>query len=509
MITCIFVAASCQKENINEETSAYGYHFAATIEDGVCTKTTVERVTSPSVAYKTKWESADQININGAVYTATPRTDATKADFNYSSGSVPSAPYSAYYPATMYDGSSASLPASYTYAEGKYNMPMYAESSSATLSFKNLCGVLAITVPSTQITSVSTITVISDQQMNGAFTATSEGVLTFETKSLVSADKKVTLTFTSPITIEGSVTFYIPVPAGTHNPLTINVSNGSIMRTMVTEKSGGVEVIRNTVYPIAFSDNQPDMLPGLFSVSASTQVRFAKGNCYADSTVCDDKGHFDWYFENSQYSCQDYFDDEYPRYVYWTDHWNYGAGAGSDYWETDSESVDWGVPYCLYNTLPAGTWRTLTGGNDGEWKYLIEGRTNSSSKVGYATVAGMQGIIILPDSFTDPMKNGGSGAFVPVSTGTTYSLNVYVAGEQWNAMETAGAVFLPAAGYYGSSGGGGGLLEHGSSGYYWSSTCATKPNAYGLSFDATNGIRPAITMARNERRSIRLVSVVQ
>ena len=261
VIAAAFVAASCQKENLQENTAPEGNAsiFTATIETGADTKTTVERVTSPSVAYKTKWESTDQISINGVTYTATPDgTDATKATFtkNPDTQNDPAGTYKAYFPATMYNDSKATLPASYTYADGKYNMPMYAESDNTTLSFKNLCGVLAITVNGTDFTSVSSIEVSSDKQMNGEFSATSAGVLTFASKTLTDADKKVTLTFTSAKTIAvgASATFYIPVPANTHNPLTIKVTNGSTVKTMVTKKSGGVAVDRNTVYPITFKE---------------------------------------------------------------------------------------------------------------------------------------------------------------------------------------------------------------------------------------------------------------
>ena len=261
VIAAAFVAASCQKENLQENTAPEGNAsiFTATIETGADTKTTVERVTSPSVAYKTKWENTDKISINGVTYTATPdAADATKATFTKDSGDAPTGPFNAYFPANMYSDSKAILPASYTYTDGKYNMPMYAQSSTTSLPFKNLCGVLAITVNGTDFTSVEKIEVFSDKQMNGEFTATADGVLTFASATLTDDNKKVALTFNTAKSIasDGSATFYIPVPAGTHNPLAIKVTSGSTSKLMVTKKSGGVGVVRNTVYPIAF-DGQP------------------------------------------------------------------------------------------------------------------------------------------------------------------------------------------------------------------------------------------------------------
>lgn len=260
VIAATVFVASCQEDIFLAYSSLdrNSPQFTAAIETVASTKTIVERVTDPSVAYKTYWESTDQININGAIYTAAPDgTDATKATFTKSSGDDPTATFNAYFPAVLFDGTTATLPASYTYADGKYNMPMYAQSETESLSFKNLCGVLAITVSGTVLTSVNSIEVSSNQQMNGAFTATNEGVLSFASKTLVDADKKVALNFTSAkaIASDGSATFYVPVPAGTHNPLTIKISDGTATKTMITKKSGGVEVARNAVYPIAFADN--------------------------------------------------------------------------------------------------------------------------------------------------------------------------------------------------------------------------------------------------------------
>ena len=260
VIAAAFVAASCQKENLQENTASEGSAsvFTATIENGAGTKTTVERVTSPSVAYKTYWENTDKISINGVSYTATPDgTDATKATFakDPDTQTDPTGTFKAYFPADMYSDSKATLPETYDYEDGKYNMPMYAESSTTSFSFKNLCGVLAITVNGTDFTSVEKIEVFSDKQMNGEFTATADGVLTFASATLTDDNKKVALTFNTAKSIasDGSATFYIPVPAGTHNPLAIKVTSGSTSKLMVTKKSGGVAVVRNTVYPIAFN----------------------------------------------------------------------------------------------------------------------------------------------------------------------------------------------------------------------------------------------------------------
>lgn len=142
-------------------------------------------------------------------------------------------------------------------------------------------------------------------------------------------------------------------------------------------------------------------------------------------------------------------------------------------------------------------WRTLT---KEEWEYLF----SDNAKYGPATVAGCAGVILLPDSFSDPKKNGGSGAFKNASEATEYSHNVYSA-ENWKAMEYAGAVFLPAAG----TNFGGTPSYVGDWGTYWSSTYSGDNDAYHLVFfrnvvDVNDGLTDN-TINRNTRMSVRLV----
>ncbi|MBQ9473756.1 MAG: hypothetical protein IJU81_05045, partial [Bacteroidales bacterium] len=163
-----------------------------------------------------------------------------------------------------------------------------------------------------------------------------------------------------------------------------------------------------------------------------------------------------------------------------TSGWNSGANCyqpwststdSSDYYPGGSytnnltgayANADWGVYNAISNGgNAAGLWRTLT---QSEWYYLINTRANASSKWGNATVAGVNGVILLPDSFTDPMKNNGSGAFSSSHSG--WSDNVYSADDWTTAMQSAGAVFLPAAGSRYSMW----VYDVGSIGGYWSSS---------------------------------------
>lgn len=137
----------------------------------------------------------------------------------------------------------------------------------------------------------------------------------------------------------------------------------------------------------------------------------------------------------------------------------------------------------MYNPISnggnqAGRWRTLT---KDEWDYLFNTRSastvNGTANARYckATVNGVSGIVIFPDSYTHP-----AGVPQPTSVNTwraPLSSNSYTA-SQWTTMQFAGAVFLPAAGYrYGTS-----VNNVGSYGSYWSASYSGSGSAYCVYF---------------------------
>lgn len=173
-------------------------------------------------------------------------------------------------------------------------------------------------------------------------------------------------------------------------------------------------------------------LPGLFSVSATQHVKFSQGNLqYQASTNT-------WRFATNQYTIQGTTNGNISSsYSNWIDLFGWGTGSNP----TQSSTVEsnygsfseWGNNAISNGGGTAGVWRTLS---SSEWNYLMNLRTNATSKRGNAQVAGVYGMVILPDTWTLP-----SGCTFS-STGT----NTYTA-SQWTSMQTAGAVFLPAGGY--------------------------------------------------------------
>ena len=117
--------------------------------------------------------------------------------------------------------------------------------------------------------------------------------------------------------------------------------------------------------------------------------------------------------------------------------------------------VDWGTN--KIGDYPAGTWRTLT---YAEWRYLRRERPNADKLLGVAQleIAGVKGtnkdggfvngLIILPDNWVCPEDITFKTGFSTKGTGMQYyDDHQTFTKAQWEKLEAAGAVFLPAAGF--------------------------------------------------------------
>ena len=179
----------------------------------------------------------------------------------------------------------------------------------------------------------------------------------------------------------------------------------------------------------------PDgVLPGLFSVSATRQVRFSQGNLqYQASTNT-------WRFAEHQY---DYVGtqtaDRYGNYggnvsgsdnrsissTYsgWIDLFGWGTGSNptlsSPSFEDYGTFMDWGCNAIINGGNTVNQWRTLT---IAEWNYLLNTRTDASSKRGTGNINGVGGLIILPDSWTLPSECAFTSGFAPDWTHNSYTL---------------------------------------------------------------------------------------
>ena len=244
---------------------------------------------------------------------------------------------------------------------------------------------------------------------------------------------------------------------------------------------------KDSISPSPITPDGDGALPGLFSVSATQQVYFSQGNLqYQASTNT-------WRFAEHQY---DYVGtqtaDVYgyhggnvsgsdnrsisSTYSGWIDLFGWGTGdnptLSSDNYGAYGTFVDWGSNPISNGGNTANRWRTLT---QAEWEYLLNTRPGASSKLGSGNINGVGGLIILPDNWTLPSEcsfTSGNASSHNDWTRNSYTLS------QWAQMETAGAVFLPAAGSrLGTDVGNVGYL-----GYYWSSSPYYEYYAYYMFF---------------------------
>ena len=215
---------------------------------------------------------------------------------------------------------------------------------------------------------------------------------------------------------------------------------------------------------------------GVFSVSDSKQVTFSKGNLqYTQSTDT-------WSFAENQYDYlgeaniaidADVLADKVDLFGWSTGATNFGVSTSTDYNDYGGSFVDWGTNQ-IGNDAP-NTWRTLT---YDEWNYLLNNRTNANDLVGVAQVNGVNGLIFLPDNWTCP-----AGVTFKSGFHSSYGVDYYAAyqtftAEQWSKLESAGAVFLPAAGTRDDSN----VYYVQINGYYWSATGSLSRTAYYLNF---------------------------
>lgn len=244
----------------------------------------------------------------------------------------------------------------------------------------------------------------------------------------------------------------------------------------------------------------PGALSGRFTINASGEkVLFSQGNLQYVGT---------WQFAENQWDC--FSTSQYNDH---RDLFGWGTGDApnkvSTYNGDYGTFTDWGTNAITNggNTENSG-WRTLT---IDEWVYLFYSRVNASTLFGFGSVNGMNGLIILPDNWTTPegasftasttLGLTNQGSYYHNGNNDNYSHNTYTA-EQWAVMESAGAVFLPAAAYRHGVDSNINYTDLG--GFYWSSTPYDSDKAYYLNF-YYNDLDPQFKEMRYGGRPVRLV----
>ncbi len=473
-LSTLLIFSSCNKEEAGDS------QFTATMES--CTDIQGKTVLNGT---NLNWVSGDQIAIYGTggngIYSATPQTPATTAAFTRVSGSNVSAPCHAYYPATLTtDGMNITLPTTQTYVAGSMQeFPMYAESNTNTLAFRNICGALKLHLTKAN-TSISSIAVTAATPINGTFTVnynSGDPVLTPVSSSATSVTGTTTvLTCATAQAIDNGADFFIYLPDGSYTGLEIEL-NTDDSRYCIKTANTTIPVTRSQYTTITLGENDlsfvnslpQGVLPGLFTINDDgDQVRFSMGNLqYQASTQT-------WRFAEHQYDFVGVDNSNISTtYSGWIDLFGWGTGNNPTLSSTNSVDygtfIDWGNNAISNGGNTVNQWHTLT---PSEWQYLF-----NNHQYGIGNINGVGGVILLPDSWTLP--TGCSFTFGFASNNFGWTHNNYTLA-QWEQMEGAGAVFLPAAGIRDGTY----VLGTGSNGVYWSSTPNSESSANLLDFSS-------------------------
>lgn len=208
-----------------------------------------------------------------------------------------------------------------------------------------------------------------------------------------------------------------------------------------TDNPRTVIVTSDVTYTAEFT--KLEQLNGLFSVGDDTQIYFSRGNLrYTRSTDTWSFATYQYDFVGAANTNGAELADVVDLFGWSTDgnpntKWGISTSTNTDDYKGDF--VDWGTN--VIGESPANTWRTPTGD---EWIYIFTQRPNAGALYGVAQVAGVNGLILLPDNWTGvsgiTFKSG-----YPTNNDNFADYQSFTL-DQWNIMEANGAVFLPQAG---------------------------------------------------------------
>lgn len=282
-------------------------------------------------------------------------------------------------------------------------------------------------------------------------------------------------------------------------------------------RTWGMQIRPVKAVPVATNN----LLPGIFSVSSTTTVKFSRGNLQATY----DGSSWSWAFAANQWSFNNspgnaYYDKLPYNVAYGPYDLFCWVGKSSEREDTTQmpgkyglfnshDDVDFGyttkdvLKYSWGETIGSG-WETLTAD---ELSYLLNERASSTvggvanGRYAKAYLFGtVHGIILFPDSYTHP-----AGVAAPTGVNaigsTSWNANTYNATD-WARMETAGAVFLPATGFKYQGGGVDGI---GVVGDYWTSTPSSTSGLHAIVFEFNENNLYTGGLVRKRGSSVRLV----
>lgn len=506
-----------------------------------------------------QWTGGETIRINGNDMVVHVSSSGQQAYIDASSLNLTgTAVYGYYNCGTISNEQTTSptviIPTSYesSYSDGRQviQMPMaaYASSAGNAIAFKNLTAAVKVRVKNTTGHTIYLDKVVvssTGQKLCGSVTLNLEASdfnLSSQSTSN-NAEKSVTVSFPNePVTIatggEDIKEVQVPIlPVSSTGDLTIKVythalasdiypgaAKAHIDHTFTYTATTSPVLARNEIVTAQVKiggDHTTTVDHSLFTVASGTQVRFSRGNLQATGTTASTPdGGWTWTFATKQW---DYIGNATANtdingngtvsvngtvdlFKWSTSNTYYGIHNNQD--STTAYSGD----FRNWGELIEGNWYTLS---KSEWEYLIGSNAGRpSAQYVKATVNGVHGLILFPDSWTNTSESDYYiDNFYINKRGIPFT-DVNITSSDWtNKLEPNGAVFLPAAGVYRTAeNGGSDVLDRvGDHCYYWSSTLFSptfNPNGRAYNFLSCAGSGPTVTVDNCLRRrgmSVRLV----
>lgn len=281
-LICALVVFSCAKmeepvdvpENAEEVSAVPANSFSAYLEiPDPITKTSLSD--NGDGTYKLLWSNDDRIIVTDGTNTATYSTTSTdvKADFTWLNGTEPTGTFYAYYYGLSGLPSGAYFPvalsginckftinSSYTPLRSLHDQffnPMYAESASTSLNFKNIFGVLRLSLSGSASDNIGAVTISADQPIAGEVTIVADGTAF---KAVVDGDTQQTVRFSNNTyrQLSDGLVLYIPMAPNDYTNFTISVYNQDKSKVCVKRAKAQVPIERSklssiTLTNIAFS----------------------------------------------------------------------------------------------------------------------------------------------------------------------------------------------------------------------------------------------------------------
>lgn len=530
----VVLAAACEKQPVNSEIVSGNVVTIKASVEGSGTKAKIAESDA-----KFSWTAGDQIS----VHTSTGYKDSealtaggsASADFTFTSLSDEGRTGFAVYPAsiknTTYYSSTdfrVNLPTEYNINlsaagyEEIVPIPMVAKNAPGTdLSFKHVCSLIRLTLLKVPV-GTRTILVLCDKNIAGSCQVSGATSDPFEPYIAYNQGTATGINFrlAADLTEETDIVLNIPVPTGVY----------SADQFYVTAKNGSGTEIRGysffgpTVSLARAKGKKMAATAFPFSVSSVKKVAFAPGNLQA--TTNDNGANWTWSFATDQrnykgasangnrdingYGTTSESTCTVDLFGWKTDATNNSNGINSYTAATlyDGSFVDWGT--LSIGGYAANTWSTLT---SAEWQYVLMTRTTTTlngvenARFFKARIASSdRGLILFPDNYVHP-----AGVDLPPASSINAPTQGYVdyLSTDWNKMEAAGCVFLPAAGHRYTSAGVVKVDDANEIGTYWSSSkTLNSTQALAASFSESALSYLAIPN-RSDGYAVRLVRVVQ